>query len=117
MYGFFQQQPQIIGSLAKVGSYAEIQSAPVPVNGSPIMFLVESEPAAYLVSQQGGQRTIQGFSITPMQTAEQATETRISNLEAAILDIKNLLTGGNGNESNTAIVEPKPAGAKPAADK
>lgn len=113
MYGFYQQ-PQIIGSLAKVGSFAEIQSAPVPVNGSPIMFLVESEPAAYLVSQQGGQRTIQGFSITPMQTAEQATETRISNLEAAILEIKNLVIGGVRNESDTANVESQPASTKPA---
>lgn len=112
MYGFYQQQPQIIGSLARVNNYAEIQSAPVPVNGSPIMFLVESEPAVYMVSQQGGQRTIQGFNITPMQTAQEATETRITNLEAAIMNIKNLLTGVVKNdESDSKHDEPaKPAG-------
>ena len=103
MFGYIQpQQPQIIGSLAKAGSFEEVQVAPVPVNGSPIMFLVENDSAVYLVSQMGGQRNVQGFKIQPMQTAQQATETRLTNLEAAIMDIKNLLAGGKSNESDSS---------------
>lgn len=111
MYGFYQQ-PQIIGSLARAASFAEVQAAPVNANGAPTLFLLENEPAMYLVSLQGGQKSIQGYKMTPMPTAQEATESRLTNLEAALLDIRNMLKGQvNGNEPNTASTQPPDASA------
>ncbi|MCQ2282386.1 MAG: hypothetical protein MJZ99_07160 [Bacteroidales bacterium] len=111
MYGFYQQ-PQIIGSLARAASFAEVQAAPVNANGAPTLFLLENEPAMYLVSLQGGQKSIQGFRMVPLPTAQEATENRLNNLEAALTDIKNLLEGKVAtNESNTAVTQPSDTAA------
>lgn len=62
MYGFnFAQPPQIIGTLARANSLAEVQAAPASATG-PTLFLIENSPEMYLVSLQGGQKTIQGFA-------------------------------------------------------
>ncbi len=107
MYGIGFQPPQIIGSLARASSFNEVQSAPVNANGSPTLFLMENEPAMYLVSLQNGQKSIQGYKMVPMPTAQEATESRLNNLEAALMDIKNLLKGQVvSNESNTASTQP-----------
>lgn len=102
MYGLGFQPPQIIGALARASSFNEVQSAPVNANGSPTLFLMENEPSMYLVSLQNGQKSIQGYKMTPMPTAQEATENRLNNLEAALMDIKTLLEGKINNESNPA---------------
>ena len=104
MYGF-NYQPQIIGALARASSFNEIQAAPVNANGSPTLFLLENSPEMYLVSLQNGQKSIQGYKMIPMPTAQEATESRLNNLEAALLDIKSLLEGKMNNESNTASTQ------------
>lgn len=115
MYGFGFNQPQIIGSLARASSFAEVQAAPVNANGSPTLFLLENSPEMYLVNMQGNQKSIQGYKMVPMPTAQEATEHRISNLEAAIGDIKRMLEGAVKNESNTPSTEySQPAAANPA---
>lgn len=108
MYGFsFAQPPQIIGALARANSINEVQAAPANANGTPTLFLIENSPEMYLVSLQGGQKTIQGFRMTPMPTAQEATESRLSNLETALLDIKNLLEGKvKQNEPDTVSTQP-----------
>lgn len=106
MYGFgYQPQPQIIGALARASSFNEVQSAPVNANGSPTLFLMENEPSMYLVSLQNGQKSIQGYKMTPMPTAQEATENRLSNLENALMNITKLLEGKVNNESNTSSTE------------
>lgn len=105
MYGFSYGQPQVIGTLARAGNFNEVQAAPVNANGSPTLFLMENEPVMYLVSLQNGQKSIQGYKMTPMPTAQEATESRLNNLETALMDIKALLEGKGKNESNTANSE------------
>ena len=105
MYGFGFQPPQVIGTLARANNFNEVQSAPVNANGSPTLFLLENEPVMYLVSLQNGQKSIQGYKMTPMPTAQEATESRLSNLETALMDIKALLEGKGKNEPNIAIAE------------
>ena len=107
MYGLGFQPPRIIGALARATSFNEVQASPVNADGSPTLFLMENEPAMYLVSLQNGQKSIQGYKMTPMPTAQEATENRLSNLEAALMDIKTLLEGKMANEqSNPASSEP-----------
>lgn len=105
MYGF-NCQPQIIGALARASNFNEVQASPVSASGSPTLFLLENEPAMYLVSLQNGQKSIQGYKIAPMPTAQEATESRLSNLEAALSDIKSLLEGKMSHESNLADTQP-----------
>lgn len=105
MYGFNYGQPQIIGALARATNFNEVQASPVNANGSPTLYLMENSPEMYLVSLQNGQKSIQGYKITPMPTAQEATENRLNNLEAAILDIKALLEGTMKHESNSPSVE------------
>lgn len=111
MYGFnYQPQPQIIGALARAASFNEVQAAPVNANGSPTLFLLENSPEMYLVSLQGGQKSIQGYKMVPMPTAQEATESRLTNLEAALMDIKTLLEGKvKANESDIARTQPPDA--------
>ena len=106
MYNFGFQPPQIIGALARANSFAEVQGAPVNANGSPTLFLLENAPEMYLVSLQNGQKSIQGYRMTPMPTAQEATESRLSSLESALMDIKSLLEGKMNNESDTASNQP-----------
>lgn len=107
MYGYnFAQPPRLIGALAQANSLAEVQAAPASANG-PTLFLIENSPEMYLVSLQNGQKTIQGFRMTPMPTAQEATESRLSSLEAALADIKNLLERNvRENESDTVSHQP-----------
>ena len=100
MFGTFYQ-PQIIGNLARATSFSEVQSAPIPANGSPTLFLIADEPAMYMVSMQNGTKLIQGYTITPMPTKQEATEQRINNLEAMLLEMKQMLEGKMNNESNS----------------
>lgn len=113
MYGFnYQQPPQIIGALARAANFNEVQAAPVNANGSPTLFLLENEPVMYLVSLQGGQKSIQGFRMVPLPTAQEATESRLNNLETALNDIKNLLEGKvAAHESNIAVTQPSDTAA------
>lgn len=105
MYNFGFQPPQIIGALARASSFAEVQGAPVNANGSPTLFLMENSPEMYLVSLQNGVKSIQGYRMTPMPTAQEATEARINNLEEAIMSIKTMLEGRIHNEPDTSITE------------
>ena len=102
MYGLGYQPPRIIGALARATSFNEVQALPVNADGSPTLFLMENEPSMYLVSLQNGQKSIQGYKMTPMPTAQEATENRLNSLEAALMDIKTMLEGKMANESNPA---------------
>lgn len=105
MYNFGFQPPQIIGALARASSFAEVQGAPVNANGSPTLFLMENSPEMYLVSLQNGVKSIQGYRMTPMPSAQEATENRLNSLEAALMDIKTLLEGKMANESSPASTQ------------
>ncbi len=107
MYGFnYPPAPQIIGALARANSFNEVQAAPINGYGSTTLYLMENSPEMYLVSLRNGQKSIQGYKISPMPTAQEATENRLNNLEAALMDIKSLLEGKVAtNEPNTASTE------------
>lgn len=93
-------------------SYQEIQSAPVPMDGTQTVFMLTTEPIFYVVSIINGQKFIQGYTFTEL-TAENrpksppTVEDRLSILESNIAKITSILEGGKGNESN---IQTEPAG-------
>ena len=107
-------QPQIIGALAQAKNYNAIQSVPVAANGSPTLFLLENDPVMYMVSVVNGQKTIQGYKFEPLPTQQETTEKRLNNLEAIILDMRNLIEGMTKNESNSSIVKQEANSPAPA---
>ena len=51
-------------------SFEEIQSAPVPMDGSQTMFMLTNEPIFYIVSFVNGQKMISGYTFSPLNPEE-----------------------------------------------
>jgi hypothetical protein len=105
-----------------VDSYQDITSAGLPLDGTPVMFMLTSSPQLYIAYMQGEKKYICGYKIESMDiekespTKEETSppqetpvpvpnplEDRIANLEKFMGELKTLLTtakGGNNNESN-----------------
>lgn len=108
MWGFNQYQAptrqQFRGTWVMANSYQEAQSMAVPMDGTPILVMLNDEQKFYLVSMQNGQRMISAFSFNalsiPMETAQNNPsndlETRLAKLEAMI--------GGMVHESDSTNV-------------
>ena len=100
MYGY-QMPQQPIGRWLVANNYNEIQGAPVPMDGSQTMFMLQNEPIFYIVSIMNGQKMIQGYTfsaLTPENMPKQppSIEDRMARLEAMIAS----LAGGKQDESN-----------------
>ena len=103
-----------------VDSYQDITSAGLPLDGTPVMFMLTSSPQLYIAYMQGEKKYICGYKIesmdiekespaqeeisSPQETlAPNPLEGRIAELEKFMDELKTLLTtakGGNNSESN-----------------
>lgn len=108
-----QIQPLPSGRWLTVRSYQEVQSAPIPVDGSAVIFMLESEPVIYIASMVNGQKCISAFSISPLvyesqpqpvQEPQPTIEDRVGTLEASIADLTKYIKEAIPHES-----DPKPA--------
>lgn len=105
-----------------VDSYQDITSAGLPLDGTPVMFMLTSSPQLYIAYMQGEKKYICGYKIESMDIEKESPakeetsppqetpapnplEDRIANLEKFMSELKTLLTtakGGNNNESNSS---------------
>ena len=108
-----QMQPLPSGRWITVRSYQEVQAAPIPVDGSAVIFMLESEPVIYIASMVNGQKCISAFSITPLvyenppqqsQNPQPTIEDRVGTLETSIADLAKYIKEALPHES-----DPKPA--------
>ncbi len=66
-------QPQYQTARKPVGmwyfahDYAEIQNAPLPMDGSQAIFMMENAQVFYVCSLQGGQKIVQGYSFAALE--------------------------------------------------
>ena len=104
-----QQLRRINGRWQEIGSYQEMQTIPLPFDGTPILFMLANEPVVYMASMQNGQKCVSGFRLEPISIDEgqrqtSSVEQRLSSLEGQIQKLLNVLGEGAENESNTAAV-------------
>lgn len=114
MYGYqpnyqamsYMAQPQIvpqqkvvpqIGRWLTVNSYQEVQSTPIPADGTPSIFMLSDKPIFYVVSMSGGQKFINGYTFTSLNATDNvntsaATENQPSATNNNDNDINNRLT-------------------------
>lgn len=87
-----------MGRWAMVSSLSEVQTIPIPADGSQMLFMLKDDPVLYMVSMVDGQRMIQGFTIAPLvmdsvpvQKTENTLENRMSKLESSIAQLMEAL--------------------------
>lgn len=117
MFGYgapmgLQQPPS--GRWIMVNSFSEIQSAPVPMDGSQTIFMLANEPIFYVVSIVNGQKMLQPYTFTALTQENRPTppatlEDRMDNLEQNVAKISELLERSKQNESNIQSSNEKPA--------
>ena len=117
MFGYsapmnFQQPPT--GRWIMANSFAEIQSAPVPMDGSQTIFMLSNEPIFYVVSIMNGQKMLQGYTFTALTQENRPTppatlEDRMTSLEQNMTRIAEMLERSNQHESNIQSHNEKPA--------
>lgn len=113
------QPPQQVGRWLMVHSYKEVEVAPIPIDGTPSLFMLADKPQFYVVTMQGGQKFISAFEFQeqtnmqpPQQTAvateqqEQNTgslEARLALVEQELISLRK--AGTNPNESDISANE------------
>lgn len=87
-----------MGRWTIVNSFNDVQTMPVPADGTQMLFMLKDEPVLYMVSMTGGQRMIQAFSIAPLvieptknENNENSLESRIGRLELSISKLMDAL--------------------------
>lgn len=131
------QPPQQIGRWLMVHSYKEVEVAPVPIDGTPSLFMLADKPVFYVVTMQGGQKFISSFVFqeqtnTPQQEPEprqpsqeeavaeqQSPQVDVKSLEDRLAQIEQELAlyrkAGVSNESDISAHESTSAGGSKAA--
>lgn len=118
-----QQQPipqqirRMSGRWQEISNYQEMQTMPLPFDGTPILFMLANEPVIYMASMQNGQKCVSGFRLEPISIDESQTQgqpsnvdQRLASLEEQIKNLVGVLKGSDkANESNTATI-PQPQG-------
>ena len=107
----YQQVPpaprptQFRGTWVMANSYQEAQGIPVPMDGTPILVMLNDEQKFYLVSMQNGQRMISAFSFNALTVPNNETAQNVPNndLEARLSRIEEMI-GGLLNEPNNKNV-------------
>lgn len=97
--------PQFRGTWVMANSYQEAQGMPVPMDGTPILVMLNDEQKFYLVSMQNGQRMISAFSFNALTVSVEQTISSVANndIEARLAKLETLI-GGLANESNSKDV-------------
>jgi hypothetical protein len=87
-----------MGRWAMVNNLNEVQTTPIPADGTQMLFMLKDEPILYMVSMVEGQRMIQGFTIAPLvmdnipqQNTNDTIESRMSRLENSIAQLMEAL--------------------------
>lgn len=87
-----------MGRWAMVNNLNEVQTTPIPADGSQMLFMLKDDPVLYMVSMVDGQRMIQGFTIAPLvmdtvpqQKVDNTLESRMSKLESSIAQLMDAL--------------------------
>ena len=81
------QPPQQVGRWLMVHSYKEVEVAPVPIDGTPSLFMLADRPVFYVVTMQGGQKYISSFVFQEQTNAPpQEQEPRQSVQETAVVE-------------------------------
>lgn len=87
-----------MGRWAMVNNLSEVQTTPIPADGSQMLFMLKDDPVLYMVSMVDGQRMIQGFTIVPLvmdtvpeQKVDNSLENRMSKLESSIAQLMDAL--------------------------
>lgn len=98
--------PQFRGTWVMANSYQEAQSMAVPMDGSPLLVMLNDEQKFYLVSMQNGQRMISAFSFNALTIpAEPVTPAAQNDIEARLAKLEALI-GGLVNESHSKDAAP-----------
>ena len=87
-------------------SYQDAQSMAVPMDGTPILVMLNDEQKFYLVSMQNGQRMISAFSFAALTVQnEQTTQTASNDFESRLSKLEELI-GGLADEPDSKNVVP-----------
>lgn len=114
MWGMNQYQPvppmqprqQFRGTWVMANSYQDAQSMAVPMDGTPILVMLNDEQKFYLVSMQNGQRMISAFSFAALTVQnEQTTQTASNDFESRLAKLEALI-GGLADEPDSKNVVP-----------
>jgi hypothetical protein len=79
-----------------VHSYKEVEVAPVPIDGTPSLFMLADRPVFYVVTMQGGQKYISSFIFQEQTNAPQqeqnqpVQETAVAEQQSPQVDVKAL---------------------------
>ena len=90
------QPPQQVGRWLMVHSYKEVEVAPVPIDGTPSLFMLADRPVFYVVTMQGGQKYISSFVFQEQTNAPQqeqnqpVQETAVAEQQSPQVDVKAL---------------------------
>ena len=105
MFGYTNPPQPTTGRWVMVNSFSEIQNALVPIDGTQTLFMLTNEPIFYIVTMVNGQKMLQGYTFTAL-TQENAPapaatmEDRMTNVEACLVKMTQLLERGMNNESD-----------------
>lgn len=96
-----------------VSSYQDVTMENVPMDGTPILCMLQNEATFYIVRMVDGRKMINGFQFTPIEVAntvepEQTVESRLDKVEKSISMLVgniNKLLEVNGNEPNNDNAE------------
>jgi hypothetical protein len=117
------QPPQQVGRWLMVHNYKDVEVAPIPIDGTPSLFMLADKPVFYVVTMQGGQKFISAFEFqeqtnTPQQQQESeqkqavadeqpqqvnALEERLAQIEQGLVSLRKAVVG---SESDISANEP-----------
>lgn len=99
-----------------VKDYQTMLQEPIPVDGTPIMFMMSESSTFYIVKMTDGKKMVNGYEFTPLNsveepamTPEEQTNQRLSNLENALVTLSSQiekLTEVRRNEPYSEVIEP-----------
>lgn len=96
-----------------VPDYPSMLKESVPLDGTPVLFMMQNESIFYVVTMENGKKMINGYSFQPLdnvvaEVTQTPEEQRFSKLETSIALISeqlNRLVGAQQNESNIENAE------------
>lgn len=88
------------GQWVSAKTYQDALNMPIPMDGTPILVMLEGESTFYIISMQNGQRMISGFNFNALTPPEQPTaNVTINDIDARLQRLEALI-GGAANESD-----------------
>lgn len=91
------QPPQQVGRWLMVHSYKEVEVAPIPIDGTPSLFMMADKPQFYVVTMQGGQKFISAFEFQEQTNTQPPQQTAVATEQQEQV--------ASGLEARLALVE------------